>query len=167
MFHDIADNRRRRHIAGEIPGIPGPLEGKMHLPAGYLNILEGLQYGTQHGHLSLRITGLTEGAPERVFDGGQARDTKRSGYIRHGGEDDGCKAGGFQFTLYQSNGPAANWSGRDEDDDIHMVCAQIANDGRYGFLKQFFGLQDITHHRIIPGCGLADLASPFQLLQLF
>jgi len=139
----------------------------MHLPAGYLNILEGLQYGAQHGHLPPRITGLTKGAPERVFDGGQARDTERGGYIRHGGENDGGKAGGFQFTLYQSNGPAANWSGRDENDRVHMVCAQVANDGRYGLPKQFFGLQDITHHRIMPGCGPADLASVLQLLQLF
>ena len=83
----------------------------------------------QNGHLPLIVAGLSQGTPQRVLDRRDAGDADRGGQIRDGGQVDRGKAGGFQLTLYQSYGPAADRSGGHQHDDIRQILFQIADQG--------------------------------------
>jgi hypothetical protein len=76
---------------------------------------------------------LTERAPQRILDGGDARRADRGSQVRDGSQADGGETRRFELALCQSNGPAANRSGRDQHNHVRHVLPQIANHRRYGF----------------------------------
>ena len=100
---------------------------------------------SQYRHLPFRIIRLTERSSQRIFDGGDARRADRLNNFRNRRKDDGRKTSRFDLALYQSNGPVADRSGRDEYNHIRMIGSQVADDGRDSLLQQLIRIQDISH----------------------
>ena len=141
MAQNLPDNRGwSGRFAIDIAGNVQPFERQVDDSAGDLDLFQRLQRCPQHGHLPGHIAGLAQGAAQGIFDGSDARRADRQGQIRNGRQDNGGKSRRFDFALRQSNGPAANRSGRHKNNHIGMFCAQIANHCRDSFLKQCFRL---------------------------
>jgi hypothetical protein len=66
-----------------------------------------------------------------MFDSHDARYTDTCGQFRHHGNRDGAEPGGFDLTLNQSHGPAADGSDRNQDHGIHVFLAKLADDERH------------------------------------
>ena len=110
------------------------------------------------------VTGLTKRPSQRIFDGGDARHADRGGQVWDGSQADGGKSRRFEFALYQSNGPAANRSGRDEHYHIRHILLQVANHCGDGFPQQSFGFEDVAHDGIMPFAHAPDAPAVFHLL---
>ena len=133
--------------------------------AGRLDGGEGIQRAAQDSRLSSHVARLAECAAKRVLDGCNAWDADGRRQVGNGSQADGAEAGGFEFSLSQSNGPAADRSGRDEDDGIDPVLAQVLDHRGHALGEQPLGAQEIAHHRVVPGSDGADFAGPGQLAQ--
>jgi len=146
VTQDLPDNRwRSRRFAIDITGDIHPFEGQVDDSARSLDLFQRRKRRAQYGYLASRITGPAQGAPQGIFDGGDARHTDCPGYIWNRCQDEGGKSRGFDFALCQSNGPAADRSGRHKNNHIGMLSAQIADDGRDCLVKQPFRLEDVAH----------------------
>ena len=146
VARNVTCNRRvYRGMIVYLFGRFGPFKRQMDNFARGLNGFQRAQGGLQHGHLPGGVTGLPEGAPQRVLDGGDARHTDRGGQVGHGGQGDGREAGGFEFALYQSYGPAADRSGRHQHDHVRQVSFQIPDERRDGLAQELFRVEDIAH----------------------
>ena len=119
-------------LAINISGNIRPFVGQVDDSAGSLDLFQHLQGCPQHRYLSGCLAGLAQGVQPREYSMAAIRGTQTDSVT-------------FDFTLYQSNGPAANRSGRDKDNDIGLVSAQIADDSRDSFLEQLFRLQNVAH----------------------
>jgi hypothetical protein len=142
----------------------GPFKWQVYDLTWGLNAFQRLHDGLQNRHLPGRVAGLPKCAPQRVFNGSQARHAYRSSQIRHGRQGDGAEAGGFDFALYQSNGPAAYRSGRHQHDHVHQVFFQIPDDGWDGLLQQHLRIEYIAHDRVMPGAYAPYPTAGFQFL---
>ena len=106
----------------------GPLEGKVHDAAGCLDGLHSLEGVRQDCPLALLISGRAYGPAEWILDRRQARHTHRCCQIGDVGQGDGREPGCLYRPLCQSDGPATDRSGRDEDDEVHVFFLKPGND---------------------------------------
>ena len=113
----------------------GSLERQMTNAARRIDLAESLQHSSQHSRLSGGVTRLTQCAPQRILDRGNAGHTDRRRQIGHGCERDRRETCCFDFALRQSNGPAADRSGRHQDHHIGSVLAQVVDDCRHSLLQ--------------------------------
>ena len=102
-----------------------PLKGQVYDAAGLFDGLQSIQSCSQNSHLAGRIAWLAQGSAKRVFDRSHARHANRTGQVGNRRQANGCKAGRFDLTLYQSNGPAADRSDRHQDDDVDPILSLI------------------------------------------
>lgn len=129
-----------------------------------LNGFQRSQGGFEHRGLPGAVAGLAKRPPKRVFNGGDARYAHRGSQVRHGGQADGGKASRFEFALYQSNGPAANRSGRDEHHHVCHVFLQVADHCWNSFLQQSLRVENVAHGGIMPFAHAPDATAGFHLL---
>ena len=143
---DLPDNRwRSRRFAIDITGDIHPFEGQVDDSPRSLDLFQRRKRRLQHGQLSGRIAGPPQGTSQGIFDGSNAWRADCQGYVRDRRQQDGGKSRGFDFALCQSNGPAADRSGRHKDNHIGVLSAQVADNGRDRLVKQCFRLKDVAH----------------------
>ncbi len=166
MAHNVFGNWRRfRRLAGSRFWIARPLKRQIDDAARDLDAFQRCQGGAQHGQLTSYIARLAQRASQWIFN---RRDARRADCLRQRqdrGQDDSGKPGGFDFALYQSNGPAADRSGRHQHHHIGPLSAQIVDNGRRSLFQQRLGLEDIAPHGEMLLGRSANLAQPLQLLQ--
>jgi hypothetical protein len=128
----------------------------VHDTTGLIQGFERFYSRPQNCHLSVVITGLAKGPPQRIFDGRQARHAHRAGQIRDGRKNNCGEAGRFDLALSQSNGPAADFSDRNQKDHVNLLLTQAFDDSRDRFLKHLLGAQQVPHDRIVAGRGAGN-----------
>ena len=153
---------RRMHIQ-LIAGIP--LERKMYYATRLGDFFQRPQSGTQHLELARRIPWQAQCQPEGMLDGCNSRRSHARCKLRHHGKRNRAEAGGFDFTLNQSHGPAANRSNGDQDQRVHLVFAETADNARHAALEQAFRPQGIAHVGIMRLSSAPDLAEGFEFVQ--
>jgi len=138
------DRRRLRRV--QIQLLSGfPFEGKIYNPARLGDFFQRPQSGTQHLELARRIPWQAQCQPEGMLDGCNSRRSHARCKLRHHGKRNRAEAGGFDFTLNQSHGPAANRSNGEQDQRVHLVFAETADNARHAALEQAFRPQGIAH----------------------
>ena len=160
-----ADGRIFRRVVAHLFGRFRPLERQMDYAAWSPDRFQRGQRRPQDRCLAGRVAGLAQGAAQRVLDGRNARRRHGGGQVGHGREGDGGKAGGFDFTLQQSNGPTADRSGGNQDHDVRVILLQVPDQRRRGLGQELLRPQDVAHDRVMPCRRTADLAGRGQLLQ--
>jgi len=108
----------------------GPFKRQVYDFTRSANRFQCLESRFQHSHLAIRITWLTQGATQGIFNRRDPGHTHRGSQIGNGCQVDRCKAGSFQFALYQSYGPAADRSGRHQHNHIGKVFFQVPDQRR-------------------------------------
>ncbi len=117
----------------------------MHDGTGFRNLLERPQGCPQYRKLMYHVLGQAQSQPKRVLDRRNARDTYSSGQFRHHGKRDGTEAGGFDFTLNQSHGPAADRSNGNQQYCIHLFPEKLGDDAKNCVTQQRIGPKRIAH----------------------
>ena len=122
-----------------------PPEWQMHnIPWG-VDLRQRCQGCAEHCHLATGITGLAQRAPQRILDGDNTWRTHRCGEVGHRGKRDRGKSSRFDLTLNQSNGPAADRSGRHQHNGVHLIFPQALDDGRHRLGQKHVRIEDIPH----------------------
>lgn len=165
MPFQIADNGRfLGWVAMHLVRWFRPGKGQAGNTAWPVQHFKRVQGGPQHSKLALPVARLAKGTHQRVFNRCDTRHTHRTGEVRDGGQGDRAEAGGFNRALCQSNGPAADLSDGYQQDDIDLILAQIFDHGRDAFPQHLLGVQQVSHDRVMPWGGVADLSHAFQFL---
>jgi hypothetical protein len=107
-----------------------PFEGKMHDGARLGDLLQRPQRCPQHRELTYSALRRAQGEPKGLLDGRNARDTGTHSQLRHHGKRDGTEPGGFDLSLNQSHGPAADRSHRNQHDRIHLFPSKLPDEAR-------------------------------------
>ena len=89
-----------------------PLKGQVNNRTRHIDVLKGIQGGPQYSHLRLAIANIPHCQTKGMLNSGYARCADRGGQVGNNGKCNGGDTGGFDLTLNQSNGPAADRSGR-------------------------------------------------------
>ena len=140
------------------PGL-GPPEGEvMHRP-GLVHGLNGLEGGPKDIQLAPSVSGLPQRPTMGVLDSHESRDAHGPGKLRHTREGKGGEAQGFQFMRDQSHGPAADGSGGDQENQLHLILQEDLSHGRHRFVQQDRRIDGVAHVRKMPGRHLTDLSS--------
>ncbi len=154
----LCNGRRLWRFGVEFLGRGRPVEGQVNDAAWLLDLCQRLQGSTQDGRLALAVARLSQLVAQRLLDGRQPRHAYGGRQVRDAGQGDGADARCFDLSLYQSNGPAADWSARDQYDGVYAILPHVPDHGRHALLQQHLGLQDIAHEGIVMGRRMPDLA---------
>jgi len=104
----------------------------MHDGARLGDPLQSPQSCPQHRKLTHSVLRRAQGEPKGVLYGSNARDTGTHCQLRHHGKRDRTESGGFDLSLNQSHGPAADRSDRNQHYHIHLFLPKLADDARNG-----------------------------------
>lgn len=126
-----------------------PLKRQVYDRSGFVDLLQPIQGCSQHSHLPFLVTWLSERTSQWVLDANHARGGYSSRQVRDIGQGKGREPRCLDLTLHQSNGPAADWSGRDQQDNVHLLRLQLTDHHRCGLFKELIRLQNITHKGIM------------------
>ena len=107
-----------------------PFEGKMYDDTRLRDLRQRPQRCPQHRKLAHSVSRRAQGQPKGVLDRRNAWDTDTLGQLRHHGKRDGTEPGGFDLSLNQSHGPAADRSHRNQQDRIHLFLPKAPDPGR-------------------------------------
>jgi hypothetical protein len=113
--------------------------------------------------LPFPIARLTQKVAQWVLDGCQARHAHSSREIRNAGQRDRAHARRFNCSLYQSHGPAADRSARDQQDDVHLIPLHVLDHRRHALLQKLLRLQDVAHNGVMVGGCSSNLTTRLQL----
>jgi hypothetical protein len=97
--------------------------------------LHGFKDCAQDRSLTLLVAGPAHRSAERILNRREARYTHGCRQIGDVGQRDGGDPGRLYRPLCQSHGPAADRSGRDQQDNVHLLLVEAANDLRHALLK--------------------------------
>jgi hypothetical protein len=160
-----AYGRRLRRTGVQSPCRFGPFEREVSDGARQGRLGQRVQRRAKNRPLALLVTWLSQQVAKRMLDGRQARNADRGreiGDARQGDRADACL---FNLSLYQSYGPAADRSARDQKDDVHLIPFHLPDHSRCAVPQQHFGLQDVAHKGVVAGRRSPDLAALLELEQ--
>ena len=125
MVHQVPRDRRR-HRWSEVESFRGwPLERQMHHPTWLGHRFHRSQRRAQDCQLTRRVAGPAQRHAERVLDCAYPRRPRARRQFRDHGQRDGAELRRLDLTLYQSHGPAAHRSNRDQHHYVDMLLAKL------------------------------------------
>ena len=110
-----------------------------------LHFRQCLESGAQDRQLHCRVFWLTKGTTKGNLDGSDSWCADSCSQIGDVGERDGSKTSRFDFALYQSNGPAAERSSRDQHNRVDPFRLQSCNNCGGAFFQELVRLQVVSH----------------------
>lgn len=135
-----------------------PFEGEMDDLTGAGKRFHGMQGGAKDLALGGGVSGRSKGCAEGVLDSSNSRGSSGQGEFGNHGEGDGGEAGGLDFTLNQSDGPAADGSNGDEHNDVHMLLTKPADDLRDGFAQEGLRAEGVSDVGVVSRGDGGDFA---------
>jgi hypothetical protein len=156
-----AYGRRLRRTGTQPPCRFGPLEREMFNTARPFHLGQCAQRRAQDRCLALSVAWLSQQVPQRMLDGGKPRHAHGRRQIGNARERDRAYAGGLDFPLHQSHGPAADRSARDQYGNVYLISLHVSDHGRRALLQKHLWLQDVAHERVVIGGRASDLAAVF------
>ena len=158
MPHQVPRDRWR-HRRIERAFLRGwPLERQVHHPAWLCYCFHRSQSCAQDCQLTRRVAGPAHRHTEWMLDCGYPRRSRARRRFRDHGQRDSAEPRRLDLTLYQSHGPAAHRSNRDQHHHVHMLLAKLPHHPGQALPQEPFRPEGVAHVRVVRRCCRADLS---------
>jgi hypothetical protein len=113
-----------------------PFEGKVLHLARFRHVFRGPEGLPKNRQLAFLVPGPSQGSGKGKLDGYQTGYSHRLREVGNVGQADGGYARFLDCVSDQSHGPAADGSGRYQENEVHLVVPEARDDFRNGILQE-------------------------------